>query len=318
MAMMNASRGIRLSPGVWRNPNTGGSFNSITGRIPGPKIPKVRKPEMSIPKGEMDGSNDPKPNPMTPGATPGGGGTLTMPGAPMPPAMSPPVAVAPAPMAPVDPGITDALFPTTRMFEPKNYQGSPLYQFQVKQGQDQLAKSLAAKGLTNSGKAIRDELDIPMQAAAQDTDRMTRVASENADRLKSFQDNEALRREREGNNQWDRLMGLTSLMAQQSPWTGALGGLNNTVDLTTAAGQAQANFLKDAYKRIIAAGGGGRGGGGGGGGGAGVTPIPLPTGPDFTGLVPGQIAGNFNSNNGWTNLFQGGLTSLLGNLGSSV
>lgn len=194
------------------------------------------------------------------------------------------------------------------MFEPKNYEGSPLYQFQVKSGMDQLTKSLAARGLYNSGKAIQDEINIPLQAAAQDTDRMTRVASENADRLKSFQDNEALRLERAGNAQWDRQFNLASLMAQQSPWAASLAGLNNTADLTKQSGDAQANYLRDAYNRIIASpGGGGRRGGGSG---TAATPIPVPTGPDYSNITPTQIGGDYSSNKGWLNI----LTGLAGSL----
>lgn len=211
----------------------------------------------------------------------------------------------PAPVQQPSPGTVETLFPSTRMFEPKNYEGSPLYKFQVQQGQKQLSKSLAARGLNNSGHAIEEELNIPLRAAAQDTDRMTRIASENADRLKSFQDNEALRLERAGNNQWDRAYSLASLMAQQSPWAGALAGLNNTADITSEAGKAQANFLQDYYKRVIAS-GGGRGGSGGGGG----TPVALPTGPDYSNIMPTQIAADYSSNNGWMNLLTKGLSNL--------
>lgn len=202
------------------------------------------------------------------------------------------------------PGTVETLFPSTRMFEPKNYEGSPLYKFQVQQGEKQLAKSLAARGLTNSGHGIEEELNIPLRAAAQDTDRMTRVASENADRLKSFQDNEALRLERAGNNQWDRAYSLAALMAQQSPWSAALAGLNNTADITNKMGQDQANFLKDYYQRVM-----GGGGGGGGGGSSGGTPIPLPSGPNFSNITPTEIGGNYSSNSGWLNLLTKGLSS---------
>lgn len=214
---------------------------------------------------------------------------------------------APAPTPETDPGVTDALFPTTRMFEPENYEGSPLYQFQVKEGQKQLSKSLAARGLSGSGHAIEEELGIPLRVAAQDTDRMTRIASENADRLYNMQNNEAGRRERAGNAQWDRTFSLAQLMADQSPWTGALAGLNNSADISKDAGAAQANWLKDYYNRVIAS-GGGRGSGGDGG--ATAAPIPLPAGPDYSNIAPTQIGGNYSSNSGWMNLLAQGLGSL--------
>jgi len=200
----------------------------------------------------------------------------------------------------------NTLFPSTRMFEPQNYEGSPLYQFQVQQGQKQLSKSLAARGLSNSGHAIEQELNIPLRAAAQDTDRMTRIASENAERLKSFQDNEALRQERASNNQWDRAYSVAELMARQSPYQSALDGLNNSADSMLGAGTAEANFLKDYFKKVIAQGGGG----GGGGGGSAGTPIPVPTAPNYINTQPTGISGNYSSNNGWLDLLTKGLSSL--------
>lgn len=196
---------------------------------------------------------------------------------------------------------TNTLFPTERIFEPKNYQGSPLYQFQVKQGQNQLAKSLAARGLTNSGKAIQDEVNIPLQAAAQDTERMTQLANQNADRLANIQQSEAGRLERQGNEQWNRAFNIAQLMAQQSPWATAVSGLNNTADILKRAGDAQANYLRDAYQRAA----------GGGGGGRGFVPMALPTGPNYLNIIPAQNNASFSSNNGWLNLLTQGLSSLI-------
>lgn len=198
----------------------------------------------------------------------------------------------------------NTLFPNTRMFEPENYQGSPLYQFQLQQGQKQLARSLAKRGLANSGHGIEEEVNLPLRVAAQDTDRMTRIASENADRLFNIQNNEANRLERQGNEQWNRLYSVADLMAAQSPWQGALGGLDASAGATKDAGAAQANFLKDYYKRIVAA------GGGGGGGGGGAMPVPIPSGPDFGNITPTQIGGEYGSNTGWINLLSKGLSYL--------
>lgn len=211
------------------------------------------------------------------------------------------------PPAPSTANTANALFPSTRMFEPQNYEGSPLYQFQVKQGQDQLAKSLAARGLTNSGEAIRQEVNIPLQAAAQDTDRMTRIASENADRLKAFQDAEALRLERQGNTQWDRQFALAQLMAQQSPWAASVNALNATAKQRNQAAQAQANYLKDMYTRLFPS------GGGGGGGGSTAMPIPLPAAPSYTNLMPNEISNNFSQNTDWLTLASNLLSSFTGN-----
>lgn len=217
----------------------------------------------------------------------------------VPPLNSAPLANA-APAAPqaASADNTNTLFPTERIFEPQNYQGSPLYQFQVKAGEDQLDKSLAARGLSNSGKGIRDEFNIPMQAAAQDTQRIQQVATDNANRLQQIQSDEAGRLERAGNNEWDRSFSLAQLMAAQSPWQGALAGLNNSADLTNQAGQSQANFLKNYYNKVS------------GGGGGGQLPAQLPSGPNYGNINPAQIQQNQASNNGWQSLLQNALQSL--------
>ncbi len=195
---------------------------------------------------------------------------------------------------------TEGLFPDTRMFEPKNYEGSPLYQFQLKEGQKQVGKSLAARGLTNSGAGIEAELNVPLRAAAQDTDRMTRVASENADRLYNTQRDEALRLERAGNAQWDRSYDIATLMANQSPWNEAVGGLNSYANTVGKKGNAQANFLSQYYNRVMP----------GGGGGYQAPPVAVPSGPNYTNIDPTAISGNWASNNNWQNILMQGLGSI--------
>lgn len=245
---------------------------------------------------ERHGRPGAKPKPLKPVAAP-------------PAVVPPPVAAAPEPApvaAPVQPAVeSNTLFPNARMFEPQNYAGSPMYQFQVQEGQKQLAKSLASRGLSGSGHAIEEELNIPLRVAAQDTDRMTNVAMQNADRLATMQNNEALRLERSGNEQWNRAYSLADLMASQNPMQYAAAGLNNVGDIMRDAGQAQANFLKDYYDRVMPAGGGG---GGRGGGGAPGMPATVPTGPDYRNIRPTEITGNYESNNGWLGI----LTNALG------
>lgn len=220
--------------------------------------------------------------------------------APNTPAVAPAAPAAPAaPTAPpVDPNqLARNLFPSENIFEPKNFQGSPLYQFQVKSGLDQVNKSLAKRGLQNSGEGIRQELNVPMMAAAQDTDRMTRLATDNANRLQTMQQNETLRQERAGNDQWNRSFSLAELMGRQDPWQGALGGLNSSAEATGAMGQDQANWLKSYYQKVL------------GGGSQGV-PLQVPGGPDYSNIDPAQINGDYSSNNGWLSLLTKGLGSL--------
>lgn len=150
------------------------------------------------------------------------------------------------------PGTSQTLFPNARMFEPQNYEGSPLYKFQVQEGQKQLGKSLAARGLSNSGYGIEQELNIPLRAAAQDTERMTAVAMDNANRLQTMQENESNRLENQSNNQWKRMYDAASLMSAQSPWADAMGAVNSSASLGENQANTQANFLRDYYQRVFA------------------------------------------------------------------
>lgn len=239
--------------------------------------------------------------PKTPAPATGGGVTQGTPPPATQPATTipqPVTAPAPTPAAPSQ-DVANNLFPTERMFEPKNYEGSPLYQFQVQQGQKQLGRSLAARGLTNSGKGIEEELNIPMMAAAQDTDRMSRVAENNANRLQTMQENEAMRRERAGNTQWDRQFSLAELMSRESPWAASLEGLGAYGDNTKAAGSAYADYLRNAFTRAI----------GGGGGGAGFTPQQIPGGPDYSAIDLAGINSKGNSSTNWLNIIGQGLGS---------
>jgi hypothetical protein len=240
------------------------------------------------------------PKATTPPPTGGGvtQGVTNQPGPGNPALATQQPAATPAPAAPSQ-DVANNLFPSERMFEPKNYQGSPLYQFQVQQGQKQLGRSLAARGLTNSGKGIEEELNIPMMAAAQDTDRMSRVAENNANRLQTMQENEAMRRERAGNTQWDRQFSLAELMARESPWAASLEGLGAYGDNTKAAGSAYADYLRNAFTRAI----------GGGGGGAGFTPTQLPSGPDYSMIDLAGINSKGNSSTNWLNIIGQGLGS---------
>jgi hypothetical protein len=275
--------------------------NRITARIA--YLTKIRPndPQIKILQGKL-AAGTPPPDTMTRGPAHNlpGQPDAPVPGSTIDGGGAPPDGTA----APADPNLANTQFPSERLFEPQNYQGSPLYQFQVKSGEDQLAKSLAAKGLTGSGSAIQQEINVPLMAAAQDTDRMTQLATANANRLQTYQTNEADRLERAGNNQWDRSFNIAKLLADQSPWAAGLAGLNNTADLTKGLGDAQANYLKDAYGRVIAV---------RSSPGQAFTPIPTPSGPNYSNITPAQIAGGQSSNNGWLNVLTNGLAGFFQN-----
>lgn len=216
------------------------------------------------------------------------------------PAPQPTPSVAP-PLQQPDPNAGEALFPSARNFTPKDYEGDPLYQFQMKQGQKALASSLAAKGLSNSGRAIEDELDLPLRLAAQNSERMNTNAQKDADRYATLGENEANRLERREDAGWRRAYDWTSLGLDQSPWNQAYSGLGSLGDLNSAEGKAFANYIKGTV-----------GGGGGGSGGGGSTPFvaPPPGQPNYINTNPNQIFGNASSNAGYGKILSDAFASI--------
>ena len=71
---------------------------------------------------------------------------------------------------------------TMAAYEPKNFEGSPLYQFQKQKGMHDLEKLMAARGLTNSGAEVQANSDFLANLNAQE-----------ADKQRGFAENEAAR-----------------------------------------------------------------------------------------------------------------------------
>lgn len=188
----------------------------------------------------------------------------------------------------------NALFPGQRAFLPENYQGSPLYQFQANEGQKRLDKMYAARGLTGSGAEIGGNTQFLNELGARESDRQQGVAQTEADRLYNFYQDEANRKERVGNEQFDRAYSLTDLALSQNPMQYTYGAAGDLANQYNQQGQINANYRKDRYGRV-------RGGGGGGGGGGYPAPFqaPFPTSPNFTGIDLQSPVLNQNSNFGW-------------------
>ncbi len=130
-----------------------------------------------------------------------------------------------------------ALFPSIMAFEPSAYEGSPLYQFQLKEGQEALDRLMAARGLIGSGAERETHADFIGELGAQEANRMMGVAQREADRYYQMLQDQA-ESERLGSNEtFNRQLALLELMLGQSPLSvgaQAAGGLADT-NLTGAA-----------------------------------------------------------------------------------
>jgi hypothetical protein len=219
---------------------------------------------------------------------------------------------APAPAteaAPADEGMTEdtfrMLFPGQASME--NYQESPMYKWQLEQGQLALDRKLAAQGLQGSGAELAAQARMVNELNAQESQRAQAVAEDHANRYERLLQNESLRKERGSNEQWDRLSGLLSLMLSQNPAQmgyDAAGGLAN---LSTSQAKELANLMAAAYSS---------GGGGGGGGGGGSLPfiLPYPSSPNYSAANIANIWGDAGSGTDWGNV----VTSILASIGGGA
>lgn len=193
------------------------------------------------------------------------------------------------PQAPQGNGNANALFPDERMFEFENYSGSPMYKFQQEQGLKALDKRLAATGQLGSGFQFENYNKFLNELGANEAERNSQITMRAADRLERMQENESQRRERAGNENWNRNYQLLSLMAAQNPMSYAFQGTQNLGDAYGGLGNRADSFYSDFYPR--ASGGGGY-----------IAPPYLPpaaSGPDFSQYNVRDSASDAASNNDW-------------------
>lgn len=209
---------------------------------------------------------------------------------------APPPTTTPASTTPASPttdptAAAKALFPGVEAFLPQNYEGSPLYQFQKKQGLGDLQALLAARGLTNSGAEIEANTKFLNQLGANEADRAQGIATNNADRLQQMSQFETNRQDTQGQAQMDNLYRFTQLMLGQSPMTQAYDATGKSADTTVAGANSQAKLMSDLYTRLF----------GGGGASAGPAPTytpPYPSAPNMS--IPnimGIVNGGTSSGN---------------------
>jgi hypothetical protein len=248
--------------------------------------------------------------PAAPGDTtaPGGdttapGGNTTAPGgntAPPAPGDQPPAPEVPAPTVP--PGDTSGTSPmtkaimdmlmggmsTTRAYEPQNFEGSPLYQFQKQKGMQDLEKLMAARGLTNSGAEIQANSDFLAQLGATEAEKQRGYAQGdmdrtmggmfnlagldradrqmnwdqnniNLDRLNRMREFEAGRSDAAQGRTQNFLTQLLAFQAQNPIADQAYKGTQDATQLTKALQDSLAAFTADNYNRRVPSGGGGGG-----------------------------------------------------------
>ena len=232
------------------------------------------------------------------------------PQAPVPPTpeMSPPLTVEGQPpvQAPVAAPNTS---PTGQMktaydFMPKNIEESPGFQYQKDKGQKDLARLLAARGFTGSGKELGANAELINQLYGKEYDRALNTATLEADRNERYTFDAANRDETKARDQWGMTRDVLDLATKQNPMEYAYSGAEKYADTKLGKGKTKAGYTKDAYGRVIA------NPGGGGGGTAPVYAPPFAAGPDMTlpnMLQPGQDASNIG---GWANTILKGLPSI--------
>ena len=207
------------------------------------------------------------------------------------------------PVQPQDPNVANALFPSSRIFEPQNYEGSPLYQFQKKQGLQDLERLYAARGLTNSGAELEGNSKFLNELGANESDRMMQVAQKDADRLANMQENEANRRFQGQQNAFGNMLDYYRLMSDQNPMRYAYDATNSGAGIYGKMGASDANYAgKNYYRNTV---------GKTYGGGAGPAPIfnqPFASGPDYSGLNASMALMNPYMNSIYGNVLGGAYT----------
>lgn len=218
---------------------------------------------------------------------------------------------------------------TMRAYEPKFFEGSPMYQFQRDQGMKALNQQLAAQGLTGSGAAIEGGNDFMARLVATEADKQRQYADAQAQRVQDAQqfianydriERENLRDQANRNKdrqidvgQFDAtrndafrdlqvgtVMQLLGLSNQNPMLNDIYRALGDQQGLFKSIIDKQANLTGNDFARVS-----------GGGGGGGPAPLPPAQGPNM-GLALAQIMANRNNAGGNQSVFN----TILSGLGS--
>lgn len=212
---------------------------------------------------------------------------------------------------------------TMASYEPQNFEGSPLYQFQKQKGMQDLEKLMAARGLTNSGAEIDANSDFLVNLNAQEADKQRGFAENEAARNQAMMqfianydmgERQALRDQL--NTDADRRIGQQQFEAGRGDSRNALmtnflqnilqmqsdnniaqlaqSGLGQQSQYSQALMNAIAQYTANAYPRYS---------GGGGGG----TPPPAPMSPELDIM---RIMAGYGNRAGNNDVFNGFMQTL--------
>lgn len=189
---------------------------------------------------------------------------------------------------------------TYRDFLPSNIEASPLYQWRLQEGQKALDSQLAAQGLTGSGKQIKEAVGLTNQLSAEELDRATKLAQDEANRYERVTQNQADFAAGREDAQTGNLFRLASMYLDQNPMNYALQGTNQYANTLGQQGNNNANVRADNYRRVS---GGARG------------PAPVydpgyPSGPNYSQSNIIQAGNGYSNTRGWSNALSNFLGSL--------
>lgn len=176
------------------------------------------------------------------GLTVGNGATASV------PTNETPSSVTPAQDVPAS--ANNSLYPSLNYQLPENYQGSPLYKWQMDQGQTALNRRLAQQGLLGSGAELEASNKLSQAIGAQEADRLRADMQTEADRYERVSSNEANRRINQENSHWGRFMDVLGMLNKQSPMESAYNGLGSYSGLDLKRGAANASNTAGNYSRV--------------------------------------------------------------------
>lgn len=188
---------------------------------------------------------------------PGTGGPLMgndQPAAPPPPVAEDPKMGIPTGEMPVDDSAQKALYPSMNYQLPENYEGSPMYKFQMEQGNKALNRKLAQRGLLDSGAEIESTNQLSQSVGAQESDRLRQDFQTEADRYERVSANEANRRQTDEQNNWSRRMDVINQLTKQTPMNEAYNGTGRYADTQKERGKARSSNTANNYNRVSAGG----------------------------------------------------------------
>ena len=176
-----------------------------------------------------------------------------------------------SPTSPMTQALMNALgqgLNTMQAYEPKNFEGSPMYQFQKQKGMQDLEKLMAARGLTNSGAEVQANSDFLANLNATEAEKQRQYADQAAQRAQNAmqfianydqaersnlidqQQNEAQRGDRRQEVAINFLNNLLGIQSQNDIARISQGGLNDQTDLTKALMSAITNNIGANVPRV--------------------------------------------------------------------